>query len=294
VIIKETTSGTVTEQRDFVWCGNERCEVRNGLSGDALLRQFFSFGETISGTSYFFTNDHLGSTREMTNSAGSIVWQQSFDPYGVASTVVSATPADFGFAGYYLHSRSGLNLSATRAYSPVLGRFINRDPIGESGGVNLYEYVGNNPMSWTDPLGLQYWPDPQSTDTSGMTSTDHAVHWTGSLDDGDTFPLPPVPLGGPLTGMVPPWIPPDGGGHGPTPRRPPPMPPGRPNHKCKPNPEDCKPDPAAPNWIECVISCYRRCKTADGFVRCAFKKCRTHWTWPNLGFPWPPHNKPPM
>jgi len=53
-----------------------------------------------------------------------------------------------------VHSRSGLNWTRTRAYSASLGRFITRDPIGEEGGVNLYDYVANNPVSNNDPSGL--------------------------------------------------------------------------------------------------------------------------------------------
>jgi len=58
-----------------------------------------------------------------------------------------------GYAGYYLHSRSGLNLTRTRAYSASLGRFISRDPIGEAGGVDLYAYVNNNPVNFSDRNG---------------------------------------------------------------------------------------------------------------------------------------------
>lgn len=48
-----------------------------------------------------------------------------------------------------------LFISAARAgYDPTIGRWLSRDPIGEDGGLNLYTYVGNNPIYWTDPLGL--------------------------------------------------------------------------------------------------------------------------------------------
>jgi RHS repeat-associated protein len=144
--------GSSPGTKQFIWCGTDRCEVRDGSSN--VTAQFFDYGETISGTSYYFTEDHLGSIREMTNSAGTIVWQQSFDPYGVPTTIVSTTPSDIGYAGYYVHSRSGLNLTATRAYSATLGRFISRDPIEEDGGVNLYSYVDNDPIINSDPLGL--------------------------------------------------------------------------------------------------------------------------------------------
>jgi RHS repeat-associated protein len=59
-----------------------------------------------------------------------------------------------GFAGMPWHPQSGLNLALFRAYDPNLGRWLSRDPIAEYGGLNLYGYVGNNPVNWRDPSGL--------------------------------------------------------------------------------------------------------------------------------------------
>lgn len=54
----------------------------------------------------------------------------------------------------YVHQRSGLNLTLFRAYNPALARWLSRDPLGESMGTNLYDYVGNSPVNFIDTLGL--------------------------------------------------------------------------------------------------------------------------------------------
>jgi RHS repeat-associated protein len=60
---------------------------------------------------------------------------------------------DFAYTGHYYHARSGLYFAPGRVYTPSLGRWLSRDPIGERGGLNLYGYVENNPLSHTDPRG---------------------------------------------------------------------------------------------------------------------------------------------
>jgi type VI secretion system secreted protein VgrG len=52
------------------------------------------------------------------------------------------------------HAPSGLYLTKYRAYDPQSGRWLSRDPIEEAGGISLYAYVGGNPVSFVDPLGL--------------------------------------------------------------------------------------------------------------------------------------------
>jgi RHS repeat-associated protein len=98
-----------------------------------------------------------GSIRDVTTSTGSVAAQYSYDPFGVQTRVSGTGPdSDFGFCGYYVHQPSGLLFTQTRAYSPVLGRFLNRDPAGELGSTNLYAYCENDPVNWVDPSGL--WP----------------------------------------------------------------------------------------------------------------------------------------
>ena len=91
----------------------------------------------------------------MTDSSGNVVSQYGYDPYGRQTKISGTGPdADFGYAGMYVHQRSGLNLTPHRAYNPAIGKFISRDPIEETGGINLYAYVENNPIQYADPSGL--------------------------------------------------------------------------------------------------------------------------------------------
>ena len=65
-----------------------------------------------------------------------------------------AIQTTLGYAGMFYHARSGLYLTHYRAYDPRLGRWLSRDPIWEAGGINLYGYVGNSPLNYIDPRGL--------------------------------------------------------------------------------------------------------------------------------------------
>jgi RHS repeat-associated protein len=58
-----------------------------------------------------------------------------------------------GYTGHHEHAKSGLVLTWHRAYDPETGRWLSRDPIGEEGGINLYGYVGNDPVNWIDRIG---------------------------------------------------------------------------------------------------------------------------------------------
>jgi RHS repeat-associated protein len=75
-----------------------------------------------------------------------------YSPYG--ETIGEGALPDFRYAGMFNLPETGLYLTHYRLYDPSSKRWLNRDPIGETGGFNLYGYVGGNPVSWVDPLGL--------------------------------------------------------------------------------------------------------------------------------------------
>ena len=110
--------------------------------------------KSASGRAQYYTRDHLGSVREMTDSSGTIQARYDYDPYGRATKVSGSMDSDFQYAGMYEHANSGLSLTMFRAYDPTIGRWLSRDPSGEHFGINLYRYCDNNPISLYDPFGL--------------------------------------------------------------------------------------------------------------------------------------------
>jgi len=152
VQIVELTNGVAYATNKFVWCGTELCEQRD-LTGATVTKRFFGGGEQISGANYYFTRDHLGSVREVANSAGVMQARYDYDPYGRQTVVAGSFQADFGYAGMYYHAASGLNLTLYWAYDSDLGRWNSRDPLAEQAGLNLYAYVENNPIIAIDPDG---------------------------------------------------------------------------------------------------------------------------------------------
>ncbi len=154
--IVEKTGSTINSTKKFVWIGNSPVEERDG--SDTVTKRFFREGEQIGGTTYLFTKDHLGSIREMVDTSGVVQARYAYDPYGRRTKLSGSLEADFGFTGHYYHAPSALHLALYRAYDANKGRWLSRDPIGETVSLNLYGYVDNNPIEFSDPLGL--FPNP--------------------------------------------------------------------------------------------------------------------------------------
>jgi RHS repeat-associated protein len=104
---------------------------------------------------YYFVNDHLGTPQRIMDQNSNVVWSADYQPFGQANITVSTLPNNFRLPGQYYDQETGLNYNYFRYYSPGIGRYLRPDPIGLFGGINLYAYVFNNPISLTDPLGLR-------------------------------------------------------------------------------------------------------------------------------------------
>jgi RHS repeat-associated protein len=112
---------------------------------------------TKSGITYYLAYDQIGSLRAVMDSTGTVVKELLYDSFG--SIIYESNPTftmPLGFAGG-LHDRdTGLVRFGYRDYDPTIGRWTAKDPIDFAGGdLNLFGYVGNNPVNWIDPWGLQ-------------------------------------------------------------------------------------------------------------------------------------------
>ncbi|HOM27471.1 MAG TPA: RHS repeat-associated core domain-containing protein [bacterium] len=102
--------------------------------------------------------DRLGSVRFMTDETGAIIQEYVYDAFGnlLSSSGSISQPYEYvGREGYYKEGDIGLYLLGQRWYESEVGRFVSRDLIGEEGGLNLYEYVRNNPIIYYDSEGTQ-------------------------------------------------------------------------------------------------------------------------------------------
>ena len=123
-------------------------------STGTVTERYYPQGEQINGKNRYYATDKLGSVMQVVNANGSLLGESRYDAYGKRELATGIQPR-FGYAGMFRHEPTGLNLTLYRAYNPQTGRWLSRDPIGENGGLNVYGYVGNDPVNSIDPFGLR-------------------------------------------------------------------------------------------------------------------------------------------
>ncbi len=156
--VRKTAEGTVTH---YHYDLNSQL-IAETLDDGILLRKYIYLnGEPLAlkeyqnnpGT-YYFINDHLGTPQQLIDVNGTIVWKAAYLPFGEAQVLVESVVNNIRFPGQYFDVETGLHYNWHRFYDPETGRYITADPIGLAGGMNLYAYVGGNPVNRIDPWGL--------------------------------------------------------------------------------------------------------------------------------------------
>jgi len=145
--------------RTYVW-GLDLSGTEQGAGGVGGLLWLTQHAGPNTGT-HFAAYDGNGNIVALSAASdGSETARYEYGPFGepirVSGPAASLNP--FRFSTKRTENNTDLVLYEYRAYSPSLGRFSNSDPIGELGGLNLYGFVGNNPMGRVDTDGRAWWP----------------------------------------------------------------------------------------------------------------------------------------
>ena len=140
--------------------------------------QAIPIGLYRGGRFYAIHTDHLGTPRLITDDTNKVVWQWSYSAFGEnkptgilrattnPKTAITNVPAllkatapalkmNQRYPGQYADDESNLYYNGFRSYMPSIGAYTQSDPIGLAGGWNRTGYVGGNPLTFFDPLGLE-------------------------------------------------------------------------------------------------------------------------------------------
>lgn len=147
---QKTINGTNTS---FLFDGDNFVqETKAGIKTNLLTGM--SLDEVYNRGSQALLTDALGSIIGLTDAAGNLTTTYSYTPYGETTQTGTASTNSQQYTGRE-NDGTGLYYYRNRYYMPTCGRFISEDPIGIAGGVNLYQYVGGDPISLIDPMGLK-------------------------------------------------------------------------------------------------------------------------------------------
>jgi RHS repeat-associated protein len=159
-VTKRSTDGTSTH---FVFDENGHLLAELDKAGNSVVEHIWlgeqPVGVLVGGVVNYVFSDHLNTPRLITDTSSRPRWSWRSNPFG--STLPIDNPAGLGkftygprFPGQYYDGESGLHYNYHRDYDPQTGRYVQSDPIGLNGGINTFDYVGGNPLSYSDPQGL--------------------------------------------------------------------------------------------------------------------------------------------
>ena len=149
VLEKIDFSNGTTRTCEYFW-GADKSGTEQGAGGVEGL-----MAVSIDGVFYIPCYDHNGNIVLYVSETGSVAAQYTYDPYGNITDMSGAlaTQFSFGFSTKYHDRELGMVSYQRRFYRPDLGRWLNRDPIEDRGGENLYAFCNNAPMFYIDLQG---------------------------------------------------------------------------------------------------------------------------------------------
>jgi RHS repeat-associated protein len=155
----------------YAWGLDLSCSMQGAGGIGGLL--FSTLTGTTSVSSAFYAFDGNGNVATLVDSAdGTVAAAYEYSPFGetIRATGPMARANPYRFSSKYTDDETGLLYYDYRYYSPNLGRWLSRDPIGEVGGVNLLVFVANCPVLVIDTDGRLQWIAPPGIPPGGRNS----------------------------------------------------------------------------------------------------------------------------
>ena len=155
--VQKATTGATTDYL-FDLAGHVIGEA-NDSTGSTTTEYVFMEGELLaqidsSGNIYYAHNSQVSAAQKMTDASRTLVFDRIQEPFGEdSSTPTNTDPTNHRFPGQYADAEDLLNQNNNREYDPTLG-YIEADPSGFRGGLNLFGYALQNPTQVIDPSGL--------------------------------------------------------------------------------------------------------------------------------------------
>jgi insecticidal toxin complex protein TccC len=160
--IRQTLQGTDLDSAKVTKVTKEYHSLRL-MDGDhgVATRTFWVHGEPPTGFEIpnmtYHLQDNLGSYSTQVNAAGEVIAREEYSPFGCSTLFIGSGAANelshYRYSGKERDSVTGFYYYGFRYYATWLGRWLNPDPAGTVDGLNVYAFVGNNPVTFNDPDG---------------------------------------------------------------------------------------------------------------------------------------------
>lgn len=191
--IQKTVVEPVETTINYYYSGDQAIEERD--ANNAVIATYI-FGISVDdalqmqrgGNTYYYHKNHLGSVVALTDGSGNLVERYEYDPYGQPSFFdandnalsQSAVGNAILFTGRDYDYETGMYYYRARSMHPVLGRFMQHDPLMYVDGLSMFGYAGNNPIGFVDTYGMM---NIFINGYNGVTDYDNTSGYWNGIDD---------------------------------------------------------------------------------------------------------------